>query len=148
MLMSAIVLSASLFPIACVEARTPAQVYLSTERTVASMRLECSADDVTIEDFAGMTRIAHGCGKQVMVTCLEPGSFAGPTGECFPMQDLRTRAAFELSCDPNAVELTPLDAEGHTVGVNGCGARAVYQYVKVGQNYNWTLSTKDTIGAT
>jgi hypothetical protein len=117
--------------------------YLAVSKTVASMRLQCPSDAIVLERFAEMTQVARGCGQEAMITCLEPDAngFAGPSGQCFPMQDLRVRAAFELSCEARSLALLPLDRAGHTVGVSGCGRRAVYQYVQVSEDkYNWTLS--------
>ena len=115
----------------------------STRRSLvaAAGRLDCPEGAIALSPFASATRIARGCGKQVMITCLPPGSFAGMLGQCFPMQDLHRRAAFELDCDPaEVVDAEPLDDAGRVVGVRGCGRRVVYQYVQVGDIYNWVRS--------
>jgi hypothetical protein len=47
-----------------------------------------------------------------------------------------TRAAFELSCP--AEQLQVVDLGGQTMGVNGCGRRAIYSYVVTGSGYYFT----------
>ena len=132
-------------PLAVVSCERPIDVrdpstYIATERVVAAEELDCPAASITFESFAGPTQTAHGCGREAMVTCVDPGAFGGAGGECFSVQDLKKRAAFELPCD-GAIQLTALDAEGRTVGVLGCGKRAVYQYVQGRDRYDWRLST-------
>ncbi len=133
-----ILLIASATGCACVPTTV---AYEEVTRTVAAKRLRCPEASIRLSRFADMTRIAMGCGGEVMITCLEPGEFSGPSGECFPVQDLKMRAGFELRCDRGAIALTPLDGAGHTVGARGCGRQAVYQYVEVSDDkYDWTLS--------
>ena len=96
------------------------------QRSSASEVLGCPEGQVTLFPFKGVTHIARGCGRERMMTCA-PGDF----DSCFPMQDLRKRAAFEMSCDPTALQFTALDADGYDVGVAGCERRVVFQYVRV-----------------
>ncbi len=105
----------------------------------ASQFLKCPATQIQLSPFAGDTDIAAGCGRTKMVTC---GTFPLGGEQCFPMQDLQTRAGFELGCDPSAVKLTPLDGTGWLIGVNACGRSAVYQYLLGGDHYDWRLSSR------
>ena len=89
--------------------------------------------------FAGETRIFTGCGREVWFTCA--GFSRGE--QCFPMQDLRTRVSFELGCtDKASIVFKPLEESGHTVGVEACGKRGVYQYVQIAAwKYDWVLNS-------
>jgi hypothetical protein len=108
------------------------------QRGVAAEVLACPGDRIEMTPVAGETRMARGCGREKMLTC---ASF--PSGEhCFPMQDLQARASFELDCHEPPVTIRALDALGHTVGVDACDQRAVYQYVSVGGHYDWVLSSR------
>ncbi len=108
----------------------------SVQVSAASDVLKCPKERITLTPFKGDTNVARGCGREVMLTC------AAPSG-CFPMQDLRQRASFELGCsDKAALEIVPLDELGHTVGVTGCGKKSVYQYVQVSAGgFDWVLGS-------
>jgi hypothetical protein len=121
---------------ACVTTRTKEEA----ERDVATQVLKCPSESIELVPFAGDTRIAKGCGGELMITCAQ---FAYQPEQCFPMQDLRQRAAFELDClDKASIQLVPLDALGRTVGVTGCGKRGTYQYVQVASSkMDWVMSS-------
>jgi hypothetical protein len=107
--------------------------------SVAPRKLSCDQKQITAKPLAGDTRIFTGCGREVWMTC---ASFS--TGEqCFPMQDLRARAAFEMGCEDKAsLTFAALDASGHTVGVTACSKRIIYQYVQTeAWNYNWVATS-------
>jgi hypothetical protein len=109
------------------------------QRGIAPEKLQCDEKQITMTPFAGETRIFTGCGREVWFTC---ASF--PSGEqCFPMQDLRARASFEMDCaDKATITFTPLDAAGHTVGASACGKRTVYQYVQTAAwKYDWVATS-------
>ncbi len=114
------------------------------QRGVAPQKLQCDEKQITMTPFAGETRIFTGCGREVWFTC---ASF--PRGEqCFPMQDLRERASFEMACaEKSAITFTPLDAAGHSVGVSACGQRMLYQYVQTAAwKYDWVATSARTDG--
>lgn len=106
--------------------------------SVAPQVLKCPAEQITVEPFAGETRILRGCGREVMMTC---AVFAGGHESCHPMASLKERAAFELDCDASAIKLAPLADNGHSVGVSGCSKRAVYQYVQTSGKFGWILES-------
>lgn len=100
------------------------------KRIDAPRSLECPAEQLTYQPFAGETEIVKGCGKEELVTCVR-NLYGGSS--CFVMQNLPARAVFDLDCDKASIELTPLSTDGQTVGVRGCNRKATYQYVQVSQ---------------
>jgi len=107
----------------------------SLQLSIAPQVLGCPAAEVTLSPFKGVTHLAQGCGRERMMTCSPDGS------QCFPMQDLKQRAAFELNCAQTSLQLTALDGDGFDVGVEGCGKRLVYQYAETAEgHYDWTPS--------
>lgn len=112
------------------------------QRGVAPEKLQCDEKQITMTPFAGETRIFTGCGREVWFTC---ANF--PRGEqCFPMQDLRERASFEMGCaEKSAITFTPLAPNGHSVGVSACGQRMLYQYVQTAAwKYDWVATSART----
>jgi hypothetical protein len=47
-------------------------------------------------------------------------------GGVSPIDNLKTRSAFELKCPASQIDIRNLDDEGEAYGVSGCGRRAVY----------------------
>jgi hypothetical protein len=108
-------------------------------QSVAPEVLKCPARDVTMVPFQGSTDFARGCGREAMITCVRHPYYGV---RCFPMQNLRERAAFDLRCeDKKSLQFVGLDGDGHVVGVRGCGRQATYQYVLVDGQWNWIMNS-------
>lgn len=79
----------------------------------------------------------------VLASCLSAASrYAGPSQAQFD-EDLRKRAAFDLSCSVEAIQLTPLVKPNDvrivtTQGVSGCDKKATYVLL----NNAWVLNSK------
>ena len=103
----------------------------------ATKRLQCPSPQIETEDFGdGGTKLARGCGQEVMYTWLNGW---------VEMQDLQSRASFDLSCEKSELQLTPLSG-GTTVGVSGCGKKATYVYTGVSKSgasiqYEWVMDS-------
>lgn len=122
---------------------TPAEIQTELQ-SQSSMMLECPEEQVTREKFAGSTEpgkwsthIAQGCGDERFITCFHANRLG-----CAEMPNLHERAAFELDCERENLELHALDNDGHLVGVSGCEQRVTYQYVRVSSTKSdWLLSS-------
>ena len=66
-------------------------------------------------------------------------TFLGATHCAPPLADLRTRAAFDLTCASESLQVQPLGGD-RTYGVEGCGKRATYVWVP--QNNSWILDNR------
>jgi hypothetical protein len=55
--------------------------------------------------------------------------------EGFINTDGAKRAAFELSCNEDALTITEINS--NTIGVEGCGKKVVYKLVQTGNGLDW-----------
>jgi hypothetical protein len=72
-------------------------------------------------------------GRMVLVSAVVAGLFVGCGHDKRAMKTVTSRAAFDLSCPEDELELQVLSTEGarklaSQIGVIGCGKRAVYVY--------------------
>ena len=88
---------------------------------------------------------ATGLAVAMLCGCALP---MGPTVRQVFMEHALDRAAFEMHCSKNGIELVPLDppldhhmVSGAHVGVKGCGKEAVYVYAN---QTGWVLNSQST----
>jgi len=87
----------------------------------AAQTLGCSADQIQSEQpFSenDYVKIVSGCGKKDVLDYSDR-----------KWNSLRDRAAYELSCDAGALEVTILSPD--TYGVAGCDHKAVYKWMMI-----------------
>ena len=103
---------------------------------LAAERLQCPEKDVRTSPFGdGGTQVATGCGQERKYTWLNGW---------VEMQDLRKRAAFDLSCNPAQIQILPLSSS--SAGVSGCGKQATYVYKAISASglqvgYDWAMNS-------
>lgn len=108
-------------------------------RDAASSSLGCPKSQLKTSAFGDAeTQTVLGCGKSARFHW-------GPAGGWFQMQDLATRAAFDLSCPKESLTITPLGS-GTNVGVEGCGKKGTYLYKETaasaaGQSFDWVMNS-------
>src|SRR5436309_312366 len=68
-------------------------------------------------------------------------TFLGATHCAPPLGELRTRAAFDLVCAGDSLQVQSIGV--HTYGVEGCGKRATYVWVP--QNNSWILDNRTNV---
>ena len=112
-------------------------IYPSDRGTVNGRRLEslarqfeqqytCTAEDtISVQGVAPLTYTAEGCGHMLVyqLQC-RPGVY-GQICDWLPVaDDLMTRAATDMSCTPDTMDMQPAAGMGRTV--MGCGYTATY----------------------
>lgn len=113
-------------------------IYPSDARVVNARRLEglarqfegqyascTAADTISIQGVAPMTYSADGCGHLVVyqLTCRQ-GTYANRCEWNPVAEDLMARAATDMSCQADAMDMQPAAGMGRTV--LGCGLTATY----------------------
>jgi hypothetical protein len=96
--------------------------------------LGCPSVEEVSTGFVGVKEV-RGCGKTNV--------YVRSGGEQQWLSPL-DRAPFELGCDKASLTTSPLDPK--TVGVSGCGKRAVYIAVFPGAYGKWVLDSVSTEG--
>lgn len=90
--------------------------------TAASDRLHCPDEHIAYATLADGSQLVRGCDREALLACYG----------CRATADLARQAGFELRCPVESLRYQPLDPlssyRAATVGISGCGARAVYQY--------------------
>ncbi len=90
--------------------------------TAASDRLHCPDEHIAYATLADGSQLVRGCDREALLACYG----------CRATADLARQAGFELRCPVESLSYQPLDSmssyRAATVGISGCGARAVYQY--------------------
>ena len=84
----------------------------------AAKELGCAQGQLTHESLGSGRFVFRGAGKEV-----EYALYCS-AGSCVWLDDLRTRAAFDLNCPREQLQLTFIDEK--TRGVSGCDKRATY----------------------
>jgi hypothetical protein len=89
--------------------------------TAASDRLHCPDEHIAYATLADGSQLVRGCDREALLACYG----------CRTTADLARQAGFELGCPVDALRYETLDSVSFhpaTVGISGCGKRAVYQY--------------------
>jgi hypothetical protein len=87
-------------------------------RAKAVTDLGCAEDKLATDNLIPYVENVSGCGKQDVYAW---------DGKLDRWISLRERAAFELGCDRNAIDITVLDTM--TYGAAGCEQRVVYKFL-------------------
>ena len=76
------------------------------------------------------------------ISCVFTSKYTGKPMVTNDEDGLRKRAAFELSCEPEALEVIALEGGPNmgpwTAGVSGCGKKVVYKFV---MDAGWVANT-------
>jgi hypothetical protein len=101
--------------------------------TAASDRLRCPDERIAYATLADGSQLVRGCGREALLACYG----------CRATADLARQAGFELGCPVEGLRYETLDSVSFhpvTVGIWGCGKRAVYQY----RGDRWRMDDEST----
>jgi hypothetical protein len=109
----------------------------SFERGSAANVLRC---DVVESRSAGNDGVSSCRPSPLPPTCTD----ATQGKQCFPRDELRDQAAYELRCpDKATIAFQPLEPEWQTVSVEACGRRAIYQRQQTTErSHAWILTSQ------
>ena len=92
-------------------------IAMMSPKPKASQTLKCPEAQLQVEPNTTYSDVVRGCGKADVIVMEGGGKFSS----------LRERAAFELSCPDDGLEVTILSPSLY--GVTGCGKKIMYKYV-------------------
>jgi hypothetical protein len=92
-------------------------IAMMSPKPKAAQTLKCPEAQLQVEPNSTYSDVVRGCGKADVIVMEGGGKFSS----------LRERAAFELSCADEGLEVTILSSSLY--GVTGCGKKLMYKYV-------------------